>query len=202
MPIIDLTPVVRRDAGDTRNDAAVVNSGEVAVQKTNVGQYTDNTVTSGQTIEQALQSDQEPAVGTGAPKASKVVKIEGPLSSVYTQALNIAYAKESAADGSMGSVLNVSDTDDEGVDPDLYVYVTDMDGIGSEGALQTFDALRLALDRYKDKTTMVVMEHFSPVGRVGLALEAYSHDTASRLYYRRTVALEAIKAFLEGSRLR
>jgi spore maturation protein CgeB len=66
------------------------------------------------------------------------------------------------------------------------------------GGIETFDHLRLALDRYKEIQTAVVIEDFKPVGRIGLAIEEYSHQTARHTYYTRSAALGAIRAYLKG----
>lgn len=190
MPVIDLTNVVKQDDRSLENKEAATNTGELAQQVSSVGELAQNTSNTGETVEQALKEDQK--------AGSRVVRLDGPLSSVYTQALNIAYAKETVADGTMDSLSVQEDEDDDGVNPDLYVYVTSQAEMGKLGGVNTFDQLRLALDRYKDIQTAVVIEDFKPVGRTGLAIEEYSHSQAGRVYYTRSAAIGAITAFLNG----
>ena len=190
MPVIDLTNVVKQDDKSMTNAAAQTDNGELARQTSNLGELAANVSSTGETVEQALSKDQK--------KGSRVVRLDGPLSSVYTQALNIAYAKETVADGTMDSLSVQEDEDDDGVNPDLYVYVTSQAEMGKLGGVNTFDQLRLALDRYKDIQTAVVIEDFKPVGRTGLAIEEYSHSQAGRVYYTRSAAIGAITAFLNG----
>ncbi len=190
MPVIDLTNVVKQDDKSMTNAAAQTDNGELARQTSNLGELAANVSSTGETVEQALSKDQK--------KGSRVVRLDGPLSSVYTQALNIAYAKETVADGTMDSLSVQEDEDDDGVNPDLYVYVTSQAEMGKLGGVNTFDQLRLALDRYKDIQTAVVIEDFKPVGRTGLAIEEYSHSQAGRVYYTRSAAMGAITAFLNG----
>ena len=190
MPVIDLTNVVKQDDKSMTNAAAQTDNGELARQTSNLGELAANVSSTGETVEQALSKDQK--------KGSRVVRLDGPLSSVYTQALNIAYAKETVADGTMDSLSVQEDEDDDGVNPDLYVYVTSQAEMGKLGGVNTFDQLRLALDRYKDIQTAVVIEDFKPVGRTGLAIEEYSHSQAGRVYYTRSAAIGAITSFLNG----
>lgn len=186
MSVIDLTPIQKQDAAATQNPQTDTNIGEVVTPAVNEGKLETPKINEGEML--ADQNKEQ---------VTKTIRLDGPLSSIYAQALNVMYAKESAADGSMGSSLSQQTADDEGVDPDLYVYVTDDESMDLEGVGKHFDALRVALDRFKEKPTIVVLENHKPMRMAVAALENFAHEQAKKVYYRRDIALEAILGILQ-----
>lgn len=136
----------------------------------------------------------EAAAAKKEEEQEKQIVVDGPLSSIYTQALNIAYAKESAADGSVvGSFDSSVVVDDASLtDPDLYVYVTSSDEINREGANKSFDELNIALDKYKDSKMMVVIESGKATTSSVAALEEYVVGRKIKTSYSRSIAVSKI----------
>ncbi len=139
-------------------------------------------------------NDPQIAAAKKEEELEKQIVVDGPLSSIYTQALNIAYAKESAADGSVvGSFDSSIVVDDASLtDPDLYVYVTSSDEINREGANKSFDDLNVALDKYKDSKMMVVIESGKAATSSVAALEEYVVGRKIRTSYSRSIAVDKI----------
>lgn len=126
----------------------------------------------------------------------KVVVMDGPLSKIYTQALNLAYANEAAsASGQTDIKILFDDADNSESDKDLYVYCCDSSNIDTDDVIQGTDHLRLALDgRYKQ--TLVVMESHSNIKPVAALLEEYAFKNGTRVVFSRDLAIEMIQQLL------
>jgi hypothetical protein len=167
---------VKKDV-DTSNIGDSLNADEL--QSTNTGQVSQDKTNTGEIINE---------------KNKKYIELDGPLSSVYAQALNIAFAKESMADGSFTQLVATKDIDDEGVNPDLYIYASDDKTLDSDGVGIHFNKLRIALDKYSEKKKIVVVENNSlKKSRIAIeALEDFVIFKKAHLVYRRHIAVEAI----------
>jgi len=181
MPVFDLSSV-SKDA-DTANMGDSLNADEL--QNTNTGEVSRDKTNTGEIINEEKR---------------KSIELDGPLSSVYAQALNIAFAKESMADGSFTQLVTSKDVDDEGVDPDLYIYASDDKSLNLDGVGRHFDKLRVALDRYSEKKKIVIIEN-SNLDRPRLAIEAledFAISKKAKMMYSRRVAVEAIKSAIKA----
>lgn len=141
------------------------------------------------------------------PKTDKgdiTVTLDGPLSKIYTQALNLTYATE---DGSMMQpMVNIIETNKEeeadknkqAADAKLYAYCVDDKDINEGNLAETSDKLRVALDSKKYKEVMCVVEcHGSVSSKVGL-LDSFGTAIGVRVLLSRRSALEAIQLALRG----
>lgn len=98
----------------------------------------------------------------------KTVTIDGPLSHVFTQALQIAYAKEDTS--TMGMMLatrkrndDEGDSDNNGVPDNMerdgsYVYAIDEKTLDSDGLMLGTEALRVAVASKKYSKVILSME--------------------------------------------
>jgi hypothetical protein len=104
------------------------------------------------------------------------------------------------ADGSFTQLITSGDIDDEGVDPDLYIYASDDKSLNLDGVGKHFDKLRIALDRYSDKKKIVIIEN-SNLNRPRLAIEAledFAVSKKAKMMYSRQIAVEAIKSAIRA----
>jgi hypothetical protein len=115
------------------------------------------------TPEESLPSTPDvPPTETDTP----TIVVDGPLGTVYTKALMAVFGKQHPAEVATESQANdtvLSMTEyltrphpSEG--QDHYLYATDVDTIEAEGAIQTFDKLRVALDHGKYRSVAVCIE--------------------------------------------
>lgn len=126
----------------------------------------------------------------------KTVVMDGPLSKIYTQALNLVYAHEAASASGQTDikVLFNEQTEEESV-KDLYVYCCDGSELDSEDVIEGTNKLRLALDgRYKN--TLVVMESHAAIKPIAGLFEQYAATSGIRVIFQRENALEAIHQLL------
>lgn len=133
-----------------------------------------------------------------APDEEKQILIDGPLSAIYTQALNIAYAKESTADGQAGFNIDTRTVVDDAslTQPDLYVYVTSDDAIDREGINKSFSDISLAMDKYKDTKKIIVLESKNSKITNIASLEDYFSSIKVPVSYSRKIAIEKIMSSL------
>ena len=109
-------------------------------------------------------SDKEPETKSNA----LTVILDGPLSSIYTKALNIALAKDNITTEKHIAILSAIDMaliSEQGEEQraeelgdQLYVYCTDDDNINQGKLVETTDKLRVALDNKNHSKVMLAME--------------------------------------------
>lgn len=150
-------------------------------------------------IKDAGQLTTQPPEEVSDPKSEeKIVVMDGPLSKIYTQALNLAYANEAAsASGQTDVKILFDDTIEENGEParDLYVYCCDSADIDNEDVIHGTDKLRLALDgRYKQ--ALVVMESHHAIKPIAGLLEEYACNTGVKVVFTRDLAIETIQQLL------
>lgn len=126
----------------------------------------------------------------------QVVVMDGPLSAIYTQALNLAYAREAASASGQTDIKLVFDEDIEAGDGDLhkalYVYCCDATDMTASDAVEGTNKLRVALDSKKYAQTYVVMESRGTVKAAAGLLEEYAVKNNVRVLFKRAAALEAL----------
>ena len=145
-------------------------------------------------VPETTSTETQPESPVEVPKEEKTIVLDGPLSRIYTQALNMAYAKEDV--GAMGQMLMVTgqgDPDeDEDDSRDLYVYCCDGDELTDEKVTEAADTLRIALDSKKYKSTAVAIECRGRVSDQLALLDQLSSQMGVKVFYRRKTAMEAI----------
>lgn len=191
MPVINLTLTKKERtpngvAEQITKPQAEINEGQAAFTEINEGNLATQSTNTGELIKTTDSQDEV-----------KTIRIEGPLSQIYSQALLIYYAKESAADGSMGELTENDDANSEGVNPDLYVFTTSDEELPSDEGIAQFNTLRLALDKYQGSDRIVAIEMHSGKNPYAVVLEEYAHDRKERIYHKRSIAIEAIMASLK-----
>lgn len=124
---------------------------------------------------------------------TKTIVIDGPLSSIYTKALNMIYSKEDLV-----NMIQDPYTDDEKVEEkDVYVYCCSSDDIEENGVVAVSDKLRLALDSKRAKKIILAVECGQLVSdKIGL-LDGFSSSIGVKLISSRSTALEVIKNSLK-----
>ena len=128
----------------------------------------------------------------------KTIVIEGPLSHVYTQALNMAYSKEDFVMTMNGSDTVTSD-DEEYMDVkgDVYLYCCDSKDLDKGGLTEVTDKLRVALSSNKGKKVIVAVECGDSVGnKIGL-LDEYSTSIGVEMVVVRQKSMDRLQKLLE-----
>lgn len=127
--------------------------------------------------------------------SEKTVLIDGPLSQVYTQALNQAYAKENYITTHLPSLLSVKGAD---VDPTKrsYLYVIDPSHLGDDEIEEAFTSLTLAQERYLDR--YVCVEHDYHITASVASFIARLRKSGVKVLHSRESALETITERLQG----
>lgn len=138
-------------------------------------------------IEAAIINDHETVIKNGK---DKLIKLNGSLSEVYTQALNEVYASEN-----MGAMFNIINSIEDSTEikqdqEDLYVHIVDNDQLEQADPLAITDDLRLALDKRKEHKKIVVMESDSLKSKI--IMEVLKSKGIDCIQGRNT-ALETIK---------
>lgn len=146
------------------------------------------------------QSETELPIETGNepnPEQQTVI-MDGPLSKIYTQALNLVYAKEASAASGAAGQTDVKLVFDEDIEKAtdyhdaLYVYCCDASSMDSNEAVKASDKLRLALDNKNIKKTYVVMESHRLVKPAAGLLEEMAVKLGIPVIFKRDIAIEAI----------
>ena len=173
-----------------------------------LGQITNDT-----TVEQ----DKNPIEGTGTeatiingqdPKSDKkVIVMDGPLSTIYTKALNLAFSNEreevSVETQQMDAVM-VADAHkwmktkekmkQENMDKAAYVYVTNHDTAIAHPA-DTFDDLRIALNMETNAEKIICIECLDPAKVEGgflptLITYVENHPAKPKVFFNRKSLIE------------
>jgi hypothetical protein len=138
---------VKEGSGQT----GVVVTGEVTEPKKN----TDSTGNDSDPIDELVGRNSD---GTKKDdEKEKTVVLDGPLGHVYTQALRIAFAREDVGTAMylMSSKMREAEKQDK---PDVYVYVTDDDGLEDGGLMLATECLSDAIRSGKYKQVVLSME--------------------------------------------
>lgn len=133
----------------------------------------------------------------GKPDAQQqTIVLDGPLSQIYTQALNIAYAKESV--GMMfGSVYDkkqqnkTNDEDGDGLD-DSYVYAVDADDLDTDCLLLSAEALRVATQSGRYRQVILAIESHGTVTKKMQLLTEMSDALGAKVCLSRNSAIQSV----------
>lgn len=134
-----------------------------------------------------------------APTKETIV-LDGPLSTIYTQALQIAYSKEApikddeetpsiakekmAIDASMMGVMEVVDTEGANSPKPLYVYVTDTEHLDTADAVPgTFDALHVAVESGRYQGVWFCTADGHRLSRAQCHLSDFVQSSGGRVFY-------------------
>lgn len=115
---------------------------------------------------------------------NKKIVLDGPLSTIYTQALNVLYAKEDMA----GMIVPTDDVE-EYDESDLYVYCTPAELVDNDIA----GVADKIMEASKHGKNVVAIECSSMIpSKMGL-LEKLGKDVGVKIHVTRNSALEAIR---------
>lgn len=128
----------------------------------------------------------------------KTVVLDGPLSHIYTQALNMVYANE-AVNMLTQMAVDVEEKygDDNLTDnKDLYVYCCDGDKLNTDSLVETTNKLRLALDKKQYKNIIISVESINGNSKIAL-LDEFSSALGIKVIYSRNRAIDNIRSIIQ-----
>jgi hypothetical protein len=128
----------------------------------------------------------------------RMIKVDGPLSSIYTKALNEVYAKEDMAATVIQDLYDQSQSLDKDNlqhtghvdDNGSYIYATDADKLDSQELVKAMESIRVASTKYKN-CVVSIEQHGAISNRAGL-LDKYCGDLGVKVCYKRSTALSSI----------
>jgi len=120
------------------------------------------------------------------------VALAGPLSHIYTQALNLVYAKENAIE------FNVFNKEVKHEHKDVFVYCCDGSELDNETLTDANSKLRIALSEgYKKVIVAAEMDNSKKVNSTLTLLLESLDESKVKVYFFRKNALEAVKIAIE-----
>lgn len=153
--------------------------------------------------------EETPVVKEEQPVKEKTIILDGPLSTIYTKALNLVFSKDKPAISSesqqidaimiadahnfskkMNSLSNIREKHEA-----AYVYVTDNEIINSDSG-DSFDELRIALDSNTEMKKIICIEDISsnPSKRSLVFVDYISkHPSKPEIYFNRDNLIERLK---------
>lgn len=134
-----------------------------------------------------------PVQGEGKEAGEKTVVMTGPLSKIYSEALNMVYSKESAMTHHANKLTAVDE--DSNVQSDAYVYITDGDNMDGEELVGASDKLKVALDSKKYKDVLLAVE-CNTVNNKAVLLYDMATSMGAKVVFTKGTGLEKIKAAL------
>jgi hypothetical protein len=171
-------------------------------EQTTAGVHSEGT----QTGEAAQETPKTDVIKKEGDKTTVVM--DGPLSQIYTRALNIVFSKDADQTPSMESaaidsimaasiLLDVKAKKDELMKQDeegLYVYATNNEILPEEGG-EVLDNLRIALDHKPAKNIILAVEMIGDGKVTGMqcALEAYALQSGVRVVHSRGAVMSFLK---------
>jgi hypothetical protein len=164
-------------------------------------QIVENKADSKETVSQntVSTSADDDEKSNSANKSKDTIVLDGPLSTIYTQALQIAYSKKAidaehesdmtsavekmAIDASMMGVMEVIDETERGSAKPLYVYVTDDEHLGDGATGEVFDTLRVSAESGRYSGVWFCTEDGYKLGRSQVLLSDFVLGCGGRVYY-------------------
>jgi hypothetical protein len=144
-------------------------------------------------------SSQAPEVvkDTTNSKDNLTVVLDGPLSHIYTEALNLVYANEDYASITPAMIEGEKNKDEEDENEEmLYVYCCNGDEIeDSDELVGVTDKLRIALGSKKYSSVMLALENNNNLTTKYVLLKNYSTSLNIPTYISRRSALEHIRGY-------
>ena len=127
----------------------------------------------------------------------KTLILDGPLSQIYTEALNQMYAKESyITDGSLMIVKSKTDKVTDVPPGEDYIYVVNGKQLEGGGFVDAFDKLVVAQEKYK--RVAVCVEHDQVITPNVARLLDYSRRSGFRILGSRRRALESMNSTVKA----
>ncbi len=132
-------------------------------------------------------------------KKEKVVVLDGPLSHIYTQALNMAYAHENENDeistegiSMMFDALIIRKNEEEPVDDPGYLYCASDDTLTDGGLVAASDSIRVAIESKKYKHITVAIECGDLISNRVQLLDEMCHVLGVKVCLTRKSAVQTV----------
>ena len=142
------------------------------------------------------QSINQPVTEKTTEPTGPLVVIQGPLSTVYTEALNSVLKKEGFESQVMDTPRIVESLDDEDTEPEKsnihYVYVTDQEHLDQTGVEEVYDGINVALGDKRLKSVSICLESIKRVSNKLAIFEGYLESRKIRTLHNRDAMLEMI----------
>ena len=128
-------------------------------------------------------------------KRDKEIVLDGPLSSIYTKALNIMYAQESITANEIieaTTFFNLTDLDLSDNKEKYYIYVSDDEKIDKDKFELMKDRLTVALssDQFKSINVCLEINNNSNISMEAVKIRDFCKNKGIKLFYARQVCLE------------
>lgn len=120
------------------------------------------------------------------------VKVDGPLSNLFTEALQKVLSSESVGADALVAMKMLDNEGDE--NSDLYVYCCDTDKMDSTGLVNASDGLKIALDSGKYKKVALVTESLLINNKLA-CLEAFARSVGAQVYYSNSKAVREVLGY-------
>jgi hypothetical protein len=167
---------------------------------------TDQETTAGTLVSYTNKTNeelQEESANQLKAKQEKKITLDGPLSKIYTAALNLAFAKETMVEDEVILLTDSNQTDNRSKEDvsdqeNTYVYCCDGNELNRSNLVEGVDKLRVALDSGKFKNVALSIECSKNItSNIGL-FEEYAKQLNVTVYHNRKQALESISRSIKG----
>lgn len=119
------------------------------------------------------------------------VKVDGPLSNMFTEALQKVLASETIASDAGMLVLNLLDEEASEENPDLYVYCCDTDTMDASQLVESTNKLKVALDSGKYKKVTLLTQG-KKINNKFVGLEEYARALGADVKYNPNIAIQSV----------
>jgi hypothetical protein len=193
MSVINLTAMADQENQPTDETKQTVDSGNISQDENKEEKEAANSPILENKDEAITEKEVE---GTdGYKNTDAKIVLSGPLSKIYTKALNLVYANEDT-----GTELLTTDeelTEDDDQNTNLYVYCCD-DSLDSGDLVEATEKLSQAMNSKKYKSVILSLESNGNMNnRIGL-LDSFASEVGVKVCFSRNRALEAINGSLRG----
>lgn len=172
-------------AGDNEPDSNVDQTVDDKIKETSGDEPTLNTNINADGVQVPQTADQE-----------KTVVLDGPLGRIYTQALNLAYAKEDT--GTMAMIIDAANRErqeKESTNPDhgVYVYATDTDHLDNRELVEITNWM--TTNQKNDQPMVISLESVgNKISNKSGLLEEMAKAHGVTVHYSRNSAMKAIRS--------
>lgn len=153
------------------------------------------------------QQEQEATHEINNEKANTEIKLDGPLSNIFTKALNAVYSNESLDPMVIGPLEQeeaeeeLETNQEEGKDMfgnALYVYCCNGDNLSQEALVDAANKLTKAVTQGKYKNVILSMECFNDINNKTALLDKLGHSLGIKVCLSKRSTMEAIDRSIRG----
>lgn len=162
-----------------------------------------------ETVEEHIDQQQEETTThqINEEKANTEIKLDGPLSNVFTKALNAVYSNESI-DPMVIAPIEQEEAEEEHETHEeegqdvfgnaLYVYCCNGDNLSQEGLVDAADKLTRAVTHGKYKNVILSMECFNDINNKTALLDKLGRSLGIKVCLSKRSTMEAIDRSVRG----